>query len=223
MYHGYIYSQANIVMSPTEIPITRKLYFKLFPPGVRFNRLRLSDVSVYSITKPAMAIKIVKTLQEIVAPLKIEDLIITDAFANVGGSSLAFAKSFSHVQCCEWEPLHCDMLRHNLHVYDVDSRVTIVCGDYLTHVSKLKQDIVFLDPPWGGPAYKDQREVKLYVNGNIHIGTIIRYLLQQTATKWVVVLLPPNIDYTDFKQHITPHDTKRIYLNKKISIAIIAR
>ena len=39
---------------------------------------------------------------------------------------------------------------------DVASRVNIICADVveLSESARIKADVVFLSPPWGGPSYK---------------------------------------------------------------------
>jgi hypothetical protein len=44
--------------------------------------------------------------------------------------------------------------RHNAGVYGVADRIEFVHGDFLALAPRLKADVVFLSPPWGGPGYK---------------------------------------------------------------------
>ena len=206
----------------SEIPLNKKLYHKLFPLGAPMSKLRISNISVYSMTRPYVADTIVKYIASLqgVCP---KSMTVTDAFSNVGGASLAFAKIFGKVQCCELEPLHCSMLHDNLKAYGVKAH--IYCGDYMYLMDKLKQDIVFLDPPWGGPSYKNYNKIRLLIcGGTVHIGTVIRHLIQENLAVYVVLLLPPNLDTDDLIKHTGPLTVKCIRpVGDKLSIAVFSR
>lgn len=38
-------------------------------------------------------------------------------------------------------------------MYGVADRIEFIIGDFFSLASKLKADVVFLSPPWGGPKY----------------------------------------------------------------------
>lgn len=42
------------------------------------------------------------------------------------------------------------MAKHNATIYGVTDRIEFIVGDFLTLVDKLKADVVFLSPEWGG-------------------------------------------------------------------------
>ena len=45
------------------------------------------------------------------------------------------------------------LAKHNATVYGVEDRIEFIIGDYLQVAPRLKADVVFLSPPWGGPEY----------------------------------------------------------------------
>ena len=45
------------------------------------------------------------------------------------------------------------MARHNANIYGVQDKIDFIVGNYFNLVDKLKADVVFLSPPWGGPSY----------------------------------------------------------------------
>lgn len=45
------------------------------------------------------------------------------------------------------------MAQHNAGVYNVADRIDFVQGDFLRLAPRLRGDVVFLSPPWGGPEY----------------------------------------------------------------------
>ena len=198
-----------------EVPLTRSLRRKLFPPGAR--RLRVSNVSLYSMTRPDIAKSIARHIASLEG-VEADRAVVTDAFANVGGAAIALARKFARVRCCERDPLHCRMLHDNVAAYGLADKVDIFGGDYLRVIGHWSSDVVFLDPPWGGPAYIHQNKLRLMVNGRIHVGSIIKFLLKHRLAKWVVLLLPPNLDIEDLARRVPIHHTQP--LGRAASIAV---
>lgn len=55
------------------------------------------------------------------------------------------------------DPIKIKCAIHNAEVYGVANHIHFICGDYfkLLESGRLKADVVFLSPPWGGPKYLD--------------------------------------------------------------------
>ncbi|KAH7098883.1 S-adenosyl-L-methionine-dependent methyltransferase [Auriculariales sp. MPI-PUGE-AT-0066] len=85
--------------------------------------------------------------------------VVLDAFCGVGGNAIAFAQTCERVIAIDNSPLRLALARHNAQIYGVADRIEFILGDFLdfarTYPSKHKTliDVVFLSPPWGGPAY----------------------------------------------------------------------
>ena len=50
-----------------------------------------------------------------------------------------------------------DILKHNIWIDKLNNKISIKNDDfiqYIKHISKGFCDLVFIDPPWGGPRYK---------------------------------------------------------------------
>ena len=82
------------------------------------------------------------------------DLII-DAFCGVGGNSIQFAFTCERVIAIDIDPVKVELARHNARIYGVEDRIEFIVGDYMKLAPTLCADVVFLSPPWGGPAYSD--------------------------------------------------------------------
>ncbi len=80
---------------------------------------------------------------------------VLDGFVGVGGSAIAFARAGKKVTAVDINPTRLSMARNNAVIYDVDSNMTFIEGNFLDIAQKVKADTVNLDPPWGGPAYKE--------------------------------------------------------------------
>ena len=68
-------------------------------------------------------------------------------------------------------------------------------------MNRLKQDVIVLDPPWGGTGYKTKNELDLKLN-NICITQIINQLFDKNKCKLVILFIPFNYNIVDFKGNI---------------------
>ena len=159
------------------------VFRKAFPrvPGKVRRRLRLSTVAAYSITRPTRAAWVSRTIRELLGEAR--RIVLTDATANVGGNTASFATHFEEVHAVELVPLHCDMLRNNLGVLEpvAASRVSVHCGDFLDHMGALRQHVVFMDPPWGGPGYATRTSLSLSLGGK-DVAEVVDELLGSRAS-----------------------------------------
>ena len=108
--------------------------------------------------------------------------------------TLSLAKHFTKINTCEIVPLHCDIIKNNLQVYNLENKVNIIKDDYMNIMFKLEQDIIFFDPPWGGEKYKNEDGVVLGIN-NVNIYCIINKLLNHA--KYILLLIPYNYSSMD--------------------------
>lgn len=208
-------------MKPEPIIVSKDLFESKFPKreGVRPKDVRMSNVSIYSVTRPETAVLITNILLE---ELGTPEAVITDAFANVGGMTIALASVFKKVNACELEPLHCKYLKHNLAKYGLLSKTKVYCGDVLLNIRKLGyQDAIFLDPPWGGPSYKDARRFRFpLINQKHHIARIMIDLMKIEGVKLVVLLCPSSIDLVDMSRYLKKGFWVRL-VDEKRSIFLI--
>lgn len=178
---------------PKLIHVSHRLFSTRFPKqeGLNEGDVKMTDVSRYSITHPLIAETVASILQDI---FKTTDVIVTDAFASIGGVTIALAKRFTKIFACEIEPVHCDCLKHNLRAFGLDSKVEILNGDFMELYPMLQgQQAIFLDPPWGGPSYKLQPVFEYpLVNGTTTVPNLIIEVLIHSPTVRVVLLLAPN-------------------------------
>ncbi|KAL0021294.1 hypothetical protein WJX77_000468 [Trebouxia sp. C0004] len=79
--------------------------------------------------------------------------VIVDAFAGVGGNAIQFALTCDRVIAVELCAQRLELAKHNAEVYGVAHKIDFICGDFLQVAATLQADMVFLSPPWGGPAY----------------------------------------------------------------------
>ena len=87
-----------------------------------------------------------------------------------------------------------------------------MCNDYLDIMHELKQDVIFFDPPWGGPNYKTIKNLNLYLD-NINIVDIINELYDYA--KMIVLRIPRNFNIVDLLRRIeyTNVNIYKVYVN----------
>lgn len=135
-----------------------------------------------------------------------EDSTITDGTACVGGNAVSFARHFKRVNAVEMDKERCEMLAHNIEacrkhgVNDPNlafkGSVYVYMGDCLSFIPRLRQDIVFLDPPWGGKSYKERSAVSLFLS-SMPIHDFVAKCAKWC--KYVALKLPFNADVSAIK------------------------
>ena len=177
--------------------------------------LKLTKESVYSVTpwKEADVVskEIVKRLN-----MKPKDIIITDATANVGGNTLSFYRNkMSKINSFEIDTLTCEFLKNNLRMYRYITD-NVFCENYLNRYMDIAQDVIFFDPPWGGPDYFKKKNLNLYL-GDTNIKYIIKNLLDYDKAKLVVVKVPFNFAFKDLEEYLCIYkiDKVPVYRYKK--------
>jgi len=118
-------------------------------------------------------------------------IIITDATAGIGGNTLSFAQFFNKINSVEINYKTFMMLRKNIDTYRF-TNVHLYNYDYIKVSNNIEQNIVFIDPPWGGKDYKKHDIITLYLS-QIKIEKICIQLLKKN--NMVVLKLPLNYDF----------------------------
>ena len=142
----------KILPIPLEVVINAsdvKRFFNV-PAGIA-KKLRFTDVSLYSST-PSDQSEFMTELLKSYHP-DLADKTVTDGLACIGGNTWKLAECSKSVYAVELDMLHADILMSNMKALGI-SNVTVIAANYLDVLSDIKQDIVFLDPPWGGTDYK---------------------------------------------------------------------
>ena len=158
---------------------------------IDLSELKISNVGKYSISKPKDAIDI----NDIIASYfpKSSKLTITDACANNGGNTINFALRFNKVNAIEINKTEFDILEHNIKVYKLKNIKTIN-DDYLKQMFNIKQDVVFIDAPWGGTQYYKSTFLDLFL-GAENIIDIVKKLYDKKLFKLCVLKVPKNYNF----------------------------
>lgn len=144
------------------------------------------------------------------------DAVITDATAGLGGNTFSFTRLFKHVHSVERDETQYKLLENNIGAYNIKN-VTLYNDDYLNIYSSLKQDVIFIDPPWGGKNYRTFKKLRLNLSG-IEIEKIVEMLAK---TNIVVLKLPLNYDMSVLQKLMSENFLVAFHKLKKMFIVVI--
>lgn len=167
-----------------------KLKKKIFPLTKNYDKLEFDQEGLWSITHPDQA----ETISEIIKTHYISKnnnssrIVIVDATAGLGGNLISFSKYFKKVFGIEIDQNRFEMLKNNVEQYDLNN-ITLLNGNCIDFLKKLKSNIVFFDPPWGGPDYKTSMNIEIKID-NKPLSNIINLL--ESKTKLICIKLPLN-------------------------------
>ena len=164
------------------LKVLKKIYPK--PKNNNYNKLNYDNEGLWSITHPNDADIISKTILK----YNLKESRIIDLTAGCGGNLLSFGKYFDDVVGIENDSNRFNILKNNISCYDFNINVyQDDCSNYLNK----DYDVYFLDPPWGGPDYKSNKNLKLYLS-DMELKDAIDMIPKE---KFVVVKIPYNYNY----------------------------
>ena len=164
--------------------------------------IQLDTVALFSVTDMLNSKTINKILNALCSCINIstKKVTITDGCACVGGNVLAFSDIFKTVHAIEIDETRCKMLKYNMEEVCKKTNVKVYNDDYSKTYMTYSQDIIYLDPPWGGTQYTTtDKEDKLYLGKT----TLIEYVnLLQTVCSVCTARVPSHYDVTNFAKQV---------------------
>ena len=149
--------------------------------------LLIDEVGGYSITKNIYWEKIKPFILEHIPDIK--DMIVTDCFASAGGDTINFGLICKYINSIELDRTRYYYLLNNIAVYQIQDKVTCYNNDFTKIIDELEQDIIYLDPPFGGPDYYKEKDLKITINGKDIMKYIEDYI---SRCKYLIAKLPFN-------------------------------
>ena len=196
---------------------------KFFPEdnNINMDKLIITDIGKYSISKPGEAQHITNLLCTTLNKLKInvKELTITDATAGFGGNLISFAKKFKHVVGIEKSNTNFHIVKNNVEIYNLKN-VSLHHSSFIQEIPELCKDVVFIDPPWGGKKYRFREKIMLHLD-KVFIYDIVNQI--PYTTKLIAIKVPYNFDYTKFIQTIYPNQTISNWSINNYNLVIITR
>lgn len=159
-----------------------------FKDGTEYTSLQTTEEGSYSITRRRDANRIMMFLESVLGTLNTKT--ITDATACNGGDTLNFALKFKSVKSIEIRKENFDVLKHNTGIYNLPN-VELYHGD-CTKILDWHTDVLYIDPPWGGPTYKIHENLDLFLSGK-RVDLWIEELTQKpTRPNYIILKAPQN-------------------------------
>nr|XP_060631317.1 trimethylguanosine synthase [Anolis sagrei ordinatus] len=181
----------NIPSLPPEIaadPELAKYWAQRYRLFSRFDEgIHLDREGWFSVTPEKIAEHIADRVMQ-----SFKSDVIVDAFCGVGGNSIQFALAGKRVIAIDIDPVKIRLAHNNAEVYGVADQIEFICGDFMKLASRLKGDVVFLSPPWGGPEYTTAEVFD--VQTMICPDGFEVFKLSQKITNNIVYFLPRNAD-----------------------------
>ena len=217
---------------PEHLLWKRKYLFK----GVNqdlVERIKMDEVSAFSITEThsaaTMTALIWQGLQrcENFKRLYTGDSCILDGMACVGGNTISFATKFSRVVSNELDPNRFSMLQHNATAVMGLRNVDFMNGSVLdVAFERGDYDVIFLDPEWGGPDYKDKTNLVLPISDQSMEDFCLDVLIRMPRVSLVALKLPLNYDNSFIEQFAKRNSLTYSFYTagmKKMSLTLLTR
>ena len=181
-----------------------------------YTKLKMTPEGLYSITRRRDGEKMIGFIKSKIPD--IQKLSVTDATACVGGDTILFSLYFKKVDSIEWKRDNSVALRNNVEVFGVKN-VTLHEGDS-TKVFNWKTDVLYIDPPWGGPNYYKNHQLDLFI-GSYRVDVWIEEILkQENPPKYVILKLPNNYNFSRL-QFLPSIHTMHTYMIRRFVVVLL--
>lgn len=190
----------------------RKIYSNVKKSDL--DKLIFTEESLYSVSKIKGSKFLIDVIRQYYRDPK--KLILTDATANVGSDSINLSYHLKKINAIEIDEINYKALVNNINVLKIRNIETFNY-DSNEIISNLKQDIIYVDAPWGGRDYKNKKKLDLYV-GNINISQF--YLNNKDYAKLFIFKVPYNYNLELMKK-VSKVDIHKFMKNGKLSYLIL--
>lgn len=212
--------EANI---PEDVIGKREYLFGAQIPERDLKFIQLDETALYSVTDGRTAIQQTKRIKEkletLVGEGRAADCIVTDGTANVGGNTISFGKEFKFVNSVEISPLRASLLANNIMIATTQNNTTVHVADYTKIWNKLKQNVIFIDPPWGGVGYKTVKVLDMFL-GTTNVIDLIKEMVDAKAANLIAMKAPINYNIEGLKAKLVGITPEMILMKKQILILI---
>ncbi|KAM9439792.1 trimethylguanosine synthase isoform 1-T1 [Clarias gariepinus] len=201
---------------PPEIaaePELAKYWAQRYRLFSRFDKgVKLDHEGWFSVTPEKIAEHIAQRAQ-----VASQRLVIVDAFCGVGGNAIQFALAGNAVIAIDIDPVRLALAQNNAAVYGVSQWIDFIQADFLQVAPRLRADVVFLSPPWGGPEYLSANVFNIKTMMSPDGFEIFR--LARMISENIVYFLPRNADMEQIASLAGPGgkvEVEQNFLNNKL-------
>jgi hypothetical protein len=161
---------------------------------IDYKKLKLTKEGEYSVTRRRDADRMLTVFKQVLGDLSKRT--ITDATGCVGGDTIHFGLHFQHVHSIELKKENYDVLQNNVGVYNLQN-VTLYNADAV-RAFNWKTDVLYIDPPWGGPEYRNNKDLDLHMSSKRIDLWLEEILLRKSRPSYIFVKLPQNYNFKRF-------------------------
>jgi predicted RNA methylase len=193
------------------------------PKNLNYGLIEITSESKYSSLMPWHIEQVSNLIKLETKNIKVNKIV--DCNAHIGVDTILFRLLFpnTNITAIELNELTYSILINNINNINLITNQTnksieplnIDCLDYIFYN---EVDIMYFDPPWGGPNYNEIADINLYLSGYELTEIISDVFLVYNCL--IIIKLPRNIDIYNYKQKFNNHyfKTYNIYTkNNKIS------
>lgn len=211
--------------------IPRKIILgKIFPRknNIDMSKLKIDEETLCYITAPFESGKIGNLIIDKMKKYNKEpkEITIVDATACVGGDTITFCNLFGYVFPIEENNERYEHLKNNLKVYGfLDINAYPILGNSLDVIPNIERpiNVIYVDPPWGGPDYKNLNKLELTFGGK-DLDVVVKELFNTSHhIKLVTLKLPKNYDHLNFSTKLGINYKISIHSLRKMDIVMIER
>ena len=203
----YINSPKNVVITNTD------KHHKIFPVEEINNLPWTTTEGQYSVIYASHAEIMINLISKHL-PNALSSYVITDATSNVGGFVLIASKYFKKVHAIELSDINMDALEHNLNIYK-RTNVRTYLNDCTTILDSLEQDVIFIDPPWGGTYGYADSSIDIQLSG-----MTMSDIVNNHRKTLFVLRLPRNFAFKKFMNNVQRRSIK-VYKIANYFLAIL--
>jgi len=169
---------------------------------IDYQNLKSDNEGLYSLSHKEDADKLSHIIKD-----KYGNIKIMDATSGIGGNSISFGKNFTNVISIEMNLERFEMLKENIKAHKLNN--VLLYGNFMNFIN-MDYDLIFLDPPWGGPNYKYEKTTHFGIN-NTSLKEITKLL--KSNNKIIIWKLPFNYNLNEFnKFNYQIHQIKNYFI-----------
>lgn len=189
--------------------------FKVFSVGMKramatfygvnkhnYKKVKFTEESIYSSSKVKGAMSLYNIMQQYFTKKEMMKMVVTDGTPNIGSDTIYLSHKFNSVNAIELSSDTYKVLVNNIKVLQ-RKNIHVLNGDTTVELANMKQDIIFIDAPWGGRDYKDNKYMMLYMS-NKEISTV--YIENKNRAKLFIFKVPSNYDIKYFTSELKKDD-----------------
>lgn len=171
----------------------------------KIDKLLFTKESIYSSSR----LKGSKRLLDLIRKYhESKDIVITDGTANIGTDAINLASEFKKINAIEISKINYNALVNNINVFNLGGKIIPHLGDTNKLISSLKQDIIYIDAPWGGKHYKDSENINLYL-GDVEISEFFEK--NKSNAKTFIFKVPYNYNFNNFYKKVNENIFKHSF------------